>query len=69
VSALATRVRCPTLVIHARRDQRVPAQQARELAAQIPGSTLRPVDSGNHILTAHERAWRVVVREMDRFLP
>jgi len=68
VSALAASVRCPTLVIHARRDQRVPAQQARELAAQIPGSTLRLVDSGNHILTAREPAWPVVVREMDRFL-
>jgi pimeloyl-ACP methyl ester carboxylesterase/DNA-binding winged helix-turn-helix (wHTH) protein len=68
VSDLATRVCCPTLILHARRDQRVPVQQARELAAQIPGSTLRLVDSGNHILTAREPAWRVVVRELDRFL-
>ena len=30
-------VRCPTLVVHARRDRRVPVQQAHELAAQIPG--------------------------------
>jgi pimeloyl-ACP methyl ester carboxylesterase/DNA-binding winged helix-turn-helix (wHTH) protein len=68
VSDLATRVCCPTLILHARRDQRVPAQQARELAAQIPGSILRLLDSGNHILTAGEPAWPVAVREMDRFL-
>jgi pimeloyl-ACP methyl ester carboxylesterase/DNA-binding winged helix-turn-helix (wHTH) protein len=69
VSALAARVRCPTLILHARRDQRVPAQQARELAAQIPGSILRLIDSGNHILTAREPAWPLVIHEIERFLP
>ena len=68
VSGLAASVRCPTLVIHARRDQRVPVQQARELAAQIPGSTLRLVDSGNRILAAREPAWRTVIQEINRFL-
>jgi pimeloyl-ACP methyl ester carboxylesterase/DNA-binding winged helix-turn-helix (wHTH) protein len=68
VSALAASVRCPTLVLHARRDQRVPTWQARELAAQIPGSTLRLLDSGNHILTATEPAWPDLVRELDEFL-
>jgi pimeloyl-ACP methyl ester carboxylesterase/DNA-binding winged helix-turn-helix (wHTH) protein len=68
VSALAASVQCPTLVVHARRDRRVPTRQARELAAEIPDSTLRLVDSGNHILTAHEPAWRELVREMHRFL-
>ena len=53
---------------HARRDQRVPTWQARELAAQIPGSTLRLLDSGNHLLTATEPAWAQVVRELDGFL-
>lgn len=68
VSALAASVRCPTLILHARRDRRVPVQQARELAALIPGSILRLVDSGNHILTASEPAWPVVTHEIDRFL-
>jgi pimeloyl-ACP methyl ester carboxylesterase len=61
-------VQCPTLVVHARRDRRVPRRQAHELAAQIPDSTLRLVDSGNHILTAHEPAWHEFVHEMHRFL-
>jgi pimeloyl-ACP methyl ester carboxylesterase/DNA-binding winged helix-turn-helix (wHTH) protein len=68
VSALAAEVQCPTLVVHSRRDRRVPRRQAHELAAQIPDSTLRLVDSGNHILTAHEPAWREFVHEMHRFL-
>jgi DNA-binding winged helix-turn-helix (wHTH) protein/pimeloyl-ACP methyl ester carboxylesterase len=68
VSSLAVDVRCPTLILHARRDRRVPVQQACELAALIPGSTLRLVDSGNHILTAREPAWPVVTHEIDRFL-
>jgi pimeloyl-ACP methyl ester carboxylesterase len=68
VSSLAVDVRCPTLILHARRDRRVPVQQACELAALIPGSTLRLADSGNHILTAREPAWPVVTHEIDRFL-
>src|SRR5579875_2268581 len=68
VSGPAARVRCPPLILHSRRDQRVPAQQARELAAQIPGSILRLADSGNHILTAREPAWPVVIHEIERFL-
>jgi pimeloyl-ACP methyl ester carboxylesterase/DNA-binding winged helix-turn-helix (wHTH) protein len=68
VSALAGQVRCPTLVLHARRDRRVPTRQARELAALIPDSTLHLLDSGNHILTAAEPAWDEVVAELSRFL-
>jgi pimeloyl-ACP methyl ester carboxylesterase len=68
VSEIAASVQCPTLVLHARRDRRVPTQQARELAAQIPGSTLRLLDSGNHILTATEPAWAELVHELDGFL-
>ena len=68
VSDVLGRVRCPTLVIHARRDRRVPTSQARELAAQIPDSTLRLLDSGNHILTAHEAAWVELTHELHRFL-
>lgn len=68
VSALAAQVRCPTLVAHARRDRRVPEQQARELAALIPGSTMRLLDSGNHILTATEPAWTDLLDEVAHFL-
>ena len=38
VTGEAPKVRCPTLIVHARDDHRVPASAARELAALIPDS-------------------------------
>jgi pimeloyl-ACP methyl ester carboxylesterase/DNA-binding winged helix-turn-helix (wHTH) protein len=68
VVELATQVRCPTLILHARDDLRVPLSSARELAALIPGSRLVPLNSPNHILTAVEPAWPLFLGEVDRFL-
>jgi pimeloyl-ACP methyl ester carboxylesterase len=68
VSAVAPRVRCPTLIVHSRGDIRVPESQALELAKLIPGSRLVYLDSGNHIITEHEPAWPVLVNEVNRFL-
>jgi pimeloyl-ACP methyl ester carboxylesterase/DNA-binding winged helix-turn-helix (wHTH) protein len=68
VADLAAQVRCPTLIIHARGDTRVPQSQARELAALIPNSRLVMLNSRSHILTADEPAWPVFLDEVDRFL-
>ncbi len=68
VSAVAPQVACPTLIVHARRDVRVPESQARELARLIPGSRLMLLDGGNHIIMADEPAWPTLVEEVDRFL-
>jgi pimeloyl-ACP methyl ester carboxylesterase/DNA-binding winged helix-turn-helix (wHTH) protein len=68
VVELATQVRCPTLILHARDDLRVPLASARELAALIPGSRLVPLNSPNHILTAVEPAWPLFLAEVERFL-
>ena len=68
VSAVAPQVECPTLIVHSRRDVRVPESQARELARLIPDSRLVFLDSGNHILTKDEAAWSALVEEVDRFL-
>jgi pimeloyl-ACP methyl ester carboxylesterase/DNA-binding winged helix-turn-helix (wHTH) protein len=68
VSGVASQVQCPTLIVHARRDRRVPTDQARELAALIPGSRVHVLDSGNHIAMADEPAWPELVREMNAFL-
>jgi pimeloyl-ACP methyl ester carboxylesterase len=65
---MASRVRCPTLIVHARRDRRVPTSQARELAGLIPGSRLHLVDSGNHIAMAEEPAWPDLLGEIEAFL-
>jgi pimeloyl-ACP methyl ester carboxylesterase/DNA-binding winged helix-turn-helix (wHTH) protein len=64
----AQQVRCPTLILHARHDLRVPLASARELAALIPGSRLVPLDSRNHILVEDEPAWPRFLDEVERFV-
>jgi pimeloyl-ACP methyl ester carboxylesterase/DNA-binding winged helix-turn-helix (wHTH) protein len=68
VSDLARRVTCPTLVLHSRRDRRVPIEQAREIAALVPDSRVHLLDSGNHIVMADEPAWSEVMAELEDFL-
>ena len=50
-------VAAPTIVFHARGDQRIALEQGRELAAGIPGARFVPLESRNHILVGHEPAW------------
>jgi pimeloyl-ACP methyl ester carboxylesterase/DNA-binding CsgD family transcriptional regulator len=57
VRALLPRVRVPTLVLHARRDDVVPLHVGRVLAAEIPGAEFVELDSANHILLEDEPAW------------
>lgn len=68
VTALAPRVRCPTLILHSRGDVRVPVSQATELAAMIPDSTMVMLDGQNHLLTGREPAWPAFLDQIDRFL-
>jgi pimeloyl-ACP methyl ester carboxylesterase/DNA-binding winged helix-turn-helix (wHTH) protein len=68
VRDLLERVRCPTLVVHAHDDLRVPRSQARELAARIPDARLVFLASRNHILTADEPAWRTFLAQARGFL-
>ena len=65
----AGRVRCPTLVIHARGDVRVPLNEGRKLASLIPGARLLVLESPNHILLSHEPAFRQFFDELAAFLP
>ena len=64
----AREVTCPTLIMHARDDHRVPMRFGEELAALIPDSRLIALSSNNHLLTATEPAWRVFRDEVDGFL-
>ncbi|NJM84598.1 MAG: alpha/beta hydrolase [Tabrizicola sp.] len=68
VRALLPRITVPTLVLHARNDQRIALSQGRELAASIPGARLVTLESSNHILLGHEPAWEVCAAEIARFL-
>jgi pimeloyl-ACP methyl ester carboxylesterase len=68
VTGEAPKVCCPTLVVHARDDHRVPASAARELAALIPGSRFVLLPGRNHLLRRDEMAWPQFLAELDSFL-
>jgi pimeloyl-ACP methyl ester carboxylesterase len=63
----AAKVRCPTLVLHARGDERVPFDEGRLLAAQIPGARFVPLESCNHVLL-DEPAWQTFLTSVHGFL-
>jgi pimeloyl-ACP methyl ester carboxylesterase/DNA-binding winged helix-turn-helix (wHTH) protein len=68
VRELAESVSCPTLIMHARDDHRVPMRYGEELAALIPDSRLVALSSNNHLLTESEPAWQVFCDELGAFL-
>lgn len=62
-------VSCPTLVLHSRRDVRVPFDEGRAIAGLIPGARFVPLESDNHLLLEGEPAWRRWIEEVRAFLP
>ncbi|MBV1927743.1 MAG: alpha/beta fold hydrolase [Rhodobacteraceae bacterium] len=68
VRDLLAKVNVPTIVMHAKNDQRITFAQGRELAIEIPGAEFVPLESSNHILLGHEPAWLKCVREAEAFL-
>lgn len=68
VEAAARQVRCPTLVLHATHDARIPFEEGRRTAATIPGAEFVALDSRNHILLDQDPAWERFFVEVDRFL-
>jgi pimeloyl-ACP methyl ester carboxylesterase/DNA-binding CsgD family transcriptional regulator len=64
----ATRVACPTLVVHARDDALVPFAEGRLLATLIPAARFVALESRNHILLADEPAWPQFRAELRDFL-
>lgn len=67
--ATAPKIRCPTLVLHATDDARVPFEEGRLLATLIPDARFVPLESRNHIMVEGEPAWQHLVAEFDEFLP
>jgi pimeloyl-ACP methyl ester carboxylesterase/DNA-binding CsgD family transcriptional regulator len=63
----APQVLCPTLVLHARGDLRVPFEEGRLLAASIPGARFVPLDSRNHLVLPEEPAWQKIIAELASF--
>ncbi len=68
VRHLLPQIKAPTLVLHARGDQRIPFEQGRELAASIPNARFVTLESRNHIILGDEPAWQVCMDEIQQFL-
>lgn len=68
VTAAACALTVPTLVMHVRDDQVAPFEEGRRLAGLIPGAQFTPIEGRNHILGAHDPAWRTFVDELRGFL-
>ncbi len=61
-------VRAPTIVLHSKRDQRIPLELGRAVASGIPNAHFVPLESRNHILVDHEPAWQVCIETVGQFL-
>lgn len=68
VRALLPAVTVPTLVMHCDRDQAVPVEHGRLLAAEIPGARYVSLPSANHLVLEEEPAWRMFLDELGLFL-
>jgi len=68
VTAQATRVTAPALVLHLRDDVFVPFEQGRILAALIPGSRFVPLQGRNHVLLPENPAFSRLLAEVSEFL-
>lgn len=68
-SASAPLVRCPTLVMHARGDLRVPFEEGRLVASAIPGARLVSLETQAHVLLPHDPAYARFFDELRAFLP
>lgn len=68
VRPLLSRVRAPTLVLHARHDALVDVASGHALAAGIPGAVFAELDGADHILLPQRKAWRQFTEQVSAFL-
>jgi pimeloyl-ACP methyl ester carboxylesterase/DNA-binding CsgD family transcriptional regulator len=68
VVSAAREVRCPTLVLHATADARIPFEEGRRTASTLPGAELVQLPTRNHILLEHDPAWHQHFDEIHQFL-
>lgn len=68
-SDVMRQVRCPTLVMHARDDARIPFEEGRRVASLIPGARFVALESRNHVLVPDEPAFAAFHDELRRFVP
>ncbi|MBZ8132883.1 alpha/beta hydrolase [Afifella sp. IM 167] len=61
-------VKAPTIVLHAKYDQRIPLELGRAVASGIADAHFVPLESRNHILVDDEPAWQVCFETVGRFM-
>ena len=64
---IAPLVQTPTLVLHSRGDLRMPFEEGRLLAANIPGARFVPLDCRNHLPLVQDAAWQQLLDEITSF--
>lgn len=69
VREIVPKVRCATLVLHARGDSIIRFEEGRSVAGLIPGARFVPLKSRNHVLLDTDPAWQQFVEAVDGFLP
>ncbi len=68
VMSLLPKVRCPTLIIHARHDNVHPLSEAQKLAAGIPDAELLVLETANHIPLPGNAVWPQFIQSLRDFL-
>ncbi len=63
-----SQIQCPTLVMHARGDHRVPVANGAELASQISGAEFVTLPTENHLLLGREHSSELFVAHVRQFL-
>jgi len=64
----AVDVRCPTLVLHLRDDQRVPFEEGHLIAKRIPNARFVPLEGRNHVLLEGSPEFDRMFSELHAFL-
>jgi pimeloyl-ACP methyl ester carboxylesterase/DNA-binding CsgD family transcriptional regulator len=69
VRAEAARVKCPTLVLHARGDMSIPYEEGRLIGSLVPGARFLSLESRNHLMLESDPAWRDFLAALTEFYP
>jgi pimeloyl-ACP methyl ester carboxylesterase len=65
---VAGQIRAPTLILHPKDDQIVPFQNSLDLAAEIPGARLKPLDGDCHWLLLKNARSEEYINAIEAFL-
>ncbi|MBT2325593.1 alpha/beta fold hydrolase [Variovorax paradoxus] len=68
VTGLLSQVHCPTLVLHATGDLRVPFDEGRRIASGIAQARFVPLQSVHHLMLEQDEVWPRWVEEVNDFL-